>query len=158
MHFKGHGGFLQVVCTFLFLVEFDSNNSWTVPVTMNHPQPCNEYFCIPKRKWPVWMCCETCNLHTNLSPLFLCLVSVAQQVTDTVCSDDLTREAEEEQLTAARLIYICWLILCISVSVCMLSDMCRKRRLFDYHAEKDAWVDYDLIPSEVSMDWWHFRQ
>lgn len=69
------------------------------------------------------MCCETCHLHTNLQPLFLCLVSVAQQVTDTVCSDDLTREAEEEQLTAARLIYICWLILCISVSVCMLSDI-----------------------------------
>lgn len=34
--------------------------------------------------------------HTDLSPFFLRLVSVAQQVTDAVCSDDLKHEAEEE--------------------------------------------------------------
>lgn len=32
MHFKGHGGFLQVVCTFLFLVEFDSNKLEQFPL------------------------------------------------------------------------------------------------------------------------------
>lgn len=39
-----------------------------------------------------------CHLHTNLSPFFLCLMSVAQQVTDTMCCDNLKYDAEEEQL------------------------------------------------------------
>ena len=34
-----------------------------------------------------------CKLGTNLGPFFLCLMSVAQQVADTVCSDDLKHEA-----------------------------------------------------------------
>lgn len=33
------------------------------------------------------------NLHTYLVPLFLCLMSEAQQMTDTMCSSDLNQES-----------------------------------------------------------------
>lgn len=45
-------------------------------------------------------------LHTNLSPFFLCLMPVAQQVADTMCSDNLKREERNNESIQASVITV----------------------------------------------------